>query len=231
MVETEISVVIPSYLEEENLRVILPRIVCTLESLKITWEVNIIDTLNPMDYTEAVCRQHGVNYYNREGSNEYGSAVRTGITKAKGKYLLFMDADGSHSPEMISKLVEFRQEYDVVIASRYVEGGGSDNSKSLILMSIIVNKIFSLVLGLNCKDVSNSFKIYKSEQLKSISLHCHEFDIIEEILVKLKRVLPSMKIKEVPYIFKERMWGHTKRNLFVFMLLYIKTLLMLKFRK
>lgn len=231
MPETEISVIIPSYLEEENLRVILPRIVSTLETLKTTWEINIIDTLKPMDYTEAVCRLYGVNYYNREGSNEYGSAVRTGIAKAKGKYLLFMDADGSHSPEMISQLFEFRPEYDVVIASRYVEGGGSDNSKSLILMSLIVNRIFSLVLGLNCKDVSNSFKIYKSQQLKGINLYCHEFDIIEEILVKLKRKFPALKIKEVPYVFKERMWGHTKRNLFVFMLLYIKTLLVLKFRK
>jgi dolichol-phosphate mannosyltransferase len=231
MSETEISVIIPSYLEEENLRVILPRIVTTLESLNITWEINIIDTLKSMDYTEAVCRQYGVNYYNREGSNEYGSAVRTGIAKANGKYLLFMDADGSHSPEMISQLFEFRREYDVVIASRYVEGGGSDNSKSLILMSLIVNKIFSLVLGLNCKDVSNSFKIYRSEQLKGINLYCHEFDIIEEILVKLKRKFPALKLKEVPYVFKERMWGHTKRNLFVFMLLYIKTLLVLKFRK
>lgn len=231
MSETEISVIIPSYLEEENLRVILPRIVTTLESLNITWEINIIDTLKPMDYTEAVCRQYGVNYYNREGSNEYGSDVRTGIAKANGKYLLFMDADGSHSPEMISQLFEFRREYDVVIASRYVEGGGSDNSKSLILMSLIVNKIFSLVLGLNCKDVSNSFKIYRSEQLKGINLYCHEFDIIEEILVKLKRKFPALKLKEVPYVFKERMWGHTKRNLFVFMLLYIKTLLVLKFRK
>lgn len=231
MPETEISVIIPSYLEEENLRVILPRIVSTLKALKITWEINIIDTLKPMDYTEAVCRQYGVNYYNREGSNEYGSAVRTGIAKAKGKYLLFMDADGSHSPEMISQLFEFRREYDVVIASRYVEGGGSDNSKSLIMMSLIVNKIFSLVLGLNCKDVSNSFKIYRAEQLKTLNLYCHEFDIIEEILVKLKRKFPALKIKEVPYVFKERMWGHTKRNLFVFMLLYIKTLLVLKFRK
>ena len=205
MSETEISVIIPSYLEEENLRVILPRIVTTLESLNITWEINIIDTLKPMDYTEAVCRQYGVNYYNREGSNEYGSAVRTGIAKANGKYLLFMDADGSHSPEMIAQLFEFRREYDVVIASRYVEGGGSDNSKSLIMMSLIVNKIFSLVLGLNCKDVSNSFKIYRAEQLKTLNLYCHEFDIIEEILVKLKRKFPALKIKEVPYVFKERM--------------------------
>jgi dolichol-phosphate mannosyltransferase len=205
MCETEISVIIPSYLEEENLRVILPRIVSTLKALKITWEINIIDTLKPMDYTEAVCRQYGVNYYNREGSNEYGSAVRTGIAKANGKYLLFMDADGSHSPEMIAQLFEFRREYDVVIASRYVEGGGSDNSKSLIMMSLIVNKIFSLVLGLNCKDVSNSFKIYRAEQLKTLNLYCHEFDIIEEILVKLKRKFPALKIKEVPYVFKERM--------------------------
>ena len=205
MCETEISVIIPSYLEEENLRVILPRIVSTLKALKITWEINIIDTLKPMDYTEAACRQYGVNYYNREGSNEYGSAVRTGIAKANGKYLLFMDADGSHSPEMIAQLFEFRREYDVVIASRYVEGGGSDNSKSLIMMSLIVNKIFSLVLGLNCKDVSNSFKIYRAEQLKTLNLYCHEFDIIEEILVKLKRKFPALKIKEVPYVFKERM--------------------------
>lgn len=231
MSDLEISVIIPSYLEEENLRIILPRLVEVMNSLDIHWEINIIDTFSPKDYTEVVCKQYGVNYYNREGGNEYGNAVRTGIAKSAGKYLLFMDADGSHSPEMIPSLFEFRHEYDVVIASRYVEGGGSDNSKYLILMSLIVNKIFSIVLGLNCKDVSNSFKIYKSEQLRKINLSCSEFDIIEEILVKLKRKFHALKIKEIPYTFKERMMGHTKRNLFVFMLLYIKTLMVLKFRK
>ena len=231
MADIELSIVIPSYLEEENLRIILPRIVDTLKCMKITWEVNVIDTMKPMDYTGQVCGQLGVNYFNREGGNQYGNAVRTGIAKATGRYIMFMDADGSHSPEMIQELFKFCSSSDIVIASRYIEGGGSDNNRMLIMMSLIVNRVYSLVLGLNCKDVSNSFKIYHAEQLKVLQLFCSEFDIIEEILVKLKRNRPKLTIKEVPYTFKERMWGHTKRNLFVFMLLYLKTLIVLKFRK
>lgn len=226
-----LSIVIPAYLEEENLRVILPRLKRELSNLSESYEVLVIDTVCSLDNTKNVCIENGVTYINRENGNAYGNAVRTGIKYFCGKYIVFMDADGSHSPEFIAKLYQYREHYDVVIASRYVEGGITDNSKILIFMSLIVNIIYSTILNLNCKDVSNSFKLYKASLLKSLNLYCDNFDIIEEILFKLKRGNKSLKIKEIPFCFKQRLYGQTKRNLFKFALSYFFTLIKLRLGK
>ncbi len=226
----ELSVVLPAYQEEENLRNLLPRLLKTLKSMDISSEVLVIDTIDPMDMTKEVCEENGIRHIKRRVDNYFGSAVRTGIQEAQGKYIIFMDADGSHPPEFIPEIFCFAEKYDVVIASRYVDKGRTENSFALIIMSRVVNWTFSIVLNLPCKDVSNSFKVYRGEQLKHVKLTCNNFDIVEEILFKLRRANPLMRFKEVPFVFKKRMFGQTKRNLFVFILTYIFTIIKLRFK-
>jgi dolichol-phosphate mannosyltransferase len=227
--EIELSIIIPSYLEEENLRIILPRIKSELSSLPFTFEVLVIDTIQNLDNTEKVCAENNISHINREIDNFYGDAVRTGIKHASGKYTIFMDADGSHPPEFIHKLLEYKGNFDVVIASRYIEGGSTDNFKMLILMSLIVNILYSKVLGIKCKDVSNSYKLYLTSDLKDLHLKCANFDIVEEILYKLTKSKNDPRIKEVPFGFKKRMFGQTKRNLFLFTISYMITIVRLRF--
>jgi len=231
MFTCDLSVIIPAYLEEENLRIILPRLKSVLSGLKVGFEINVIDTLEPMDSSKAVCQVNDANYFNRENSNYYGDAVRTGIKYAQGEFIIFMDADGSHTPEFIPQLIKYKDDYDVVIASRYIEGGVTDNSKTLIFLSKIVNFIYALVLRLGCKDVSNSFKLYPAGMIKKLDLYANNFDIIEEILFKIKKNHKHLRIKEVPFTFKQRMFGHTKRNLLSFSFSYLFSLLRLKFGK
>lgn len=225
-----LSVVLPAYQEEENLRILLPRLRDTLQAMGLTYEILVIDTTESMDLTQEVCAQFGVVYSHRRGGNRYGDAIRTGIEETRGKYTLFMDADGSHTPEFIPKLFEFAEQNEVVIASRYVDKGHTENNFILVLMSRVLNLTYSLVLDLPCKDVSNSFKIYRTDQLKPLKLLCNNFDIVEEILFKIRRANHRIQIKEVPYIFKKRMFGETKRNLFIFILTYMYTMIKLRFR-
>jgi len=231
MSSIKVSVIIPSYLEEENLRIIIPKLKNEMQKLGDDYEIMIVDTMQPMDHTEDVCKNNKLIYLNRKKGNNYGDAVRTGIENATGEYIIFMDADGSHSPEFIEQLYRHKNEYDVVIASRYIDGGATDNNRILIFMSWVVNIVYSYFLNLKCKDVSNSFKLYRGDLLKKISLYCNNFDIVEEILFKLKKTNESLRIKEVPFSFKKRMFGETKRNLFLFMISYIYTLLKLRFGK
>ncbi len=228
--EIQLSVVLPAYQEEENLRNILPRLLDAVQLMGIKSEVLVVTTTEPMDKTESVCDHYGVRYVVRRGGNYFGCAVRTGIDEAKGNFVLFMDADGSHSPEFIPKLFCFADEFDVVIASRYIEEGDTENSFVLVLMSRLLNWTFSLVLKLPCKDVSNSFKLYHRDQLKSLQLTCNNFDIVEEMLFKLHRRNPELKIMEVPFVFKKRVFGKTKRNLFLFVLTYIYTIVKLRLK-
>lgn len=225
----DLTVVLPSYLEEENLRLLLPRIKEHCQNLTANFEILVVDTMTPMDGTSEVCKNIGVKYLNRQGGNTYGDAVRTGISNSRGEKVIFMDADGSHPPSVLGELYESKNEADIVIASRYIEGGFTENSRILVLMSLIVNMGYRLVLGLKCKDVSNSFKLYPGSALRSLNLKCQNFDIVEEILFKMVRSNPNFKIKEIPFSFKKRMFGETKRNLFSFIFTYVITLFKLRF--
>lgn len=227
----KLSVVLPAFLEEENLRLLLPRLQAALQQLKCSYEIIVVDTVKPLDNTTQVCRQLGVACISRQPGNAFGDAVRTGISAARGEYVLFMDADGSHPPEFILQLYAQIDTHDIVIASRYVPGGYTENNLISSFMSRVLNMTYSLVLNLNCRDVSNSFKIYRSALLKGLSLRSNNFDIIEEILFKIHRSHGDVRIKEVPFSFKKRMFGETKRNLLLFMITYIYTLLKLRFGK
>lgn len=223
-----LSVVLPAYREEENLRLLLPRLHEAARGLGVPFEVLVVDTVAPLDATPAVCEREGVHYLGRGPTNAYADAVRTGIAAARGEWILFMDADGSHAPELIPTLFARRDEADVVVGSRYVEGGHTENSRVLVLMSWIVNFCYRVVLGLRVKDVSNSFKLYRADWLRSLDLRCQNFDVIEEILYKL-RVAYRARMLEVPATFRKRMFGETKRNLVAFMLSYVATLVRLRF--
>ena len=160
-----VSVVMPAFLEAENLRILLPQLNQVMGCSGEFFEIIVVDKPKPLDDTPSVCKEYRAFYVPREGGTSYGSAVRTGIRAARGSWILFMDADGSHPPEFIPRLLSNRSGNDVVIASRYVEGGSSENNLSQRLMSIMLNLSYSWILGLSCKDVSNSFKLSRDGRL------------------------------------------------------------------
>lgn len=226
-----LSILIPAYEEFENLKEIVPKILEVLNQLNTPFEIIIVDKTNSIaSEKKYFFEMKDVFYINRNPGNFYGDAIRTGIKKSKFEYLIIMDADGSHDPGFIKKLYENRNLADVIIASRYIIGGGSDNGFILRLMSNFLNKIYSTILGLRVKDFSNSFRLYKTIQLKKINLKCNNFDLVEEILLKLS-LNKDFKLHEIPYYFRERKYGKTKRNLFLFMISFTFTLFKLKLLK
>jgi dolichol-phosphate mannosyltransferase len=224
----ELTVIIPAYNEAANLKLVLPKLQEALAVAEPAHQILIVDRVQASDDSEEVCRAAGVSYINRTPSDSYGDAVRSGIKAAQGKRILMMDADGSHDPEFIQKMLACKDGNDVVIASRYIEGGGSHVSGASIAMSRLLNLAFSAAFGLHCSDISNSFKLYDAEMLKSLSLECDNFDVIQEMLVKLIRRKPDLKIKEVPFHFGQRLTGSSKREYVKFITSYLRTLLKLR---
>jgi len=203
---------------------LLPRLAETARSLTDRFEILVVDTQSPLDETPAVCEQLGATYVPRSGGDTYGDAVKTGIAHSRGRYVILMDADGSHNPGFLPKLWEHRETHDLVIASRYMRGGQTENPAILIFMSLAVNVVFRVVLGLHCLDVSNSFRLYRGDDLRRLTLRCRNFDIVEEILVTLNFSQAGYRIKEVPFTFEQRKAGKTKRKLLPFALSYLAVL-------
>lgn len=221
-----LSVVLPAYKEAENLEILLPQIIKVLSTMGVPYEVLVIDSRQKYDNTEQICIANACNYIKRENGDYYGDAIRTGIKFAKMNYLLIMDADGSHNPHDIPMIYETMRsgEFNVIIGSRYTKGGNSSNNLILKFMSYIVNLTYRVIFRIKAKDVSNSFKMYHTKQMKSLELHCNNFDIVEEILIRLSILHSEFSIKEVPIYFNKRIHGESKRDLLLFILSYISTI-------
>jgi len=220
-----ISVIIPAYNEADNLEELLPLLKTSVSSIGCPYEIIIVDTISPMDNTQEICTRYGVTYFNRENGNNYGDAIRKGIKEAKNKYFVIMDADGSHNPDDIKRMyAEALSGANLVIGSRYIEGGDTHNGFILKLMSSIVNLSYRLVFKIKIKDLSNSYRMYESSYLKPINLECSNFDIVEEIIIKMNFADRNIKMKEIPVYFNVRKYGKSKRDLKKFIVSYLLTM-------
>jgi len=219
-----ISVLLPSYNEESNLISILPYINMVMNGYE--FEILVVDSMQPIDNTRDICEKNSARYINRRGGDQYGDAVKTGIKEARGDYIVIMDADGSHDAKEILTFYKCitEEDFDLIIGSRYCKGGRTDNPLILIFMSWMLNIVYRFLFSLDIKDISDSFRMYKAEQLRALELEGDNFDIVEEILVKISIMYAPLKVKEVPIMFNKRASGESKRKLVKFILSYFKTI-------
>ena len=221
----DLSIVTPAYKEAENLAVLLPKMNEHLSKTGYNYEILVINTQTDMDNTAEICeKNNAVNVY-RENGNLYGDAIRTGFARANGRMIAVMDCDGSHDPADVVKMAKVMEEgADLVIGSRYVKNGRTNNNVILRAMSSLVNFAYRVIFKLKVKDLSNSFRVYKADLVKPIPLTCDNFDLVEEVLIRLVINTPEMVIKEHPIVFNKREFGESKRNLIKFIFSYLTTI-------
>lgn len=147
----------------------------------------------------------------RQKSDGLGSAVLEGLKESKGDVIITVDGDGSHRPEDIPKIVEKTKEFDIVIGSKYVKGGRTEDKFYRILISKAFCLFASIVLGLNIKDNMSGFSAIRREVYDKITLRPKGFKINTEILYKAKKF--GFKATEVPIVFIKRKEGRSKGNL------------------
>jgi dolichol-phosphate mannosyltransferase len=222
----DVTVLIPCIEEDKNLPFLLKKIKKILHKYK--YEIIVIGSKFKKDNAEVICKNHSVNFIRRKKNNNYGEAIKTGFKILNSKKVIVMDADGSHDPSFIIKMLKSSRFYDLVIASRYVKGGDTKNNFLLFFLSKLLNICYSVVLNVDIKDISNSFRCYDIKIIKNLKLHCNHFDIVEEILFKIIKKHRLVKIIEIPFVFKKRKYGKSKRNLF-FAISYLITLIKIKF--
>lgn len=227
----KVSVLIPAFQEMVNLRWLLPRV---FDSLPINTDAEVIVVVERdcSDDAQKELADLGAQVLVRAPSDSFGDAMRTGLAKAceQSPWVVVLDADGSHDPATIPILLSVGEDKsaDVVIASRYTSGGGSDNGLALYWMSRLLNFGYGAVLGIKIKDVSTNYKLYRSSLLSPGDLRCDNFDIVEEILALALMNKADLTIIEVPDHFYERKAGESKRKLGPFIASYLVTLYRLR---
>jgi dolichol-phosphate mannosyltransferase len=160
-----------------------------------------------------------IHVIHRAGKLGLGTAMLEAITFAvqnRYDYLLNLDADFSHPPRFIPALLEGMRDYDVMIGSRYVPGGGVEGGFNLKrkFMSSGINLYARTLLGLSSKDNSGAFRCYRVSKLAEIDLRrvrSRGYSFQEEILFWCKEV--GCQIGETPILFENRRSGVSKINM------------------
>ena len=227
-----LTVITPAYDEIANLRELLPRLRMVLET-EPGLDAEVLVVLPPWapELERSEVMDLGGTPILRQPTDSFGDALRSGFlaVRAHSEFVITLDADGSHDPETIPRMLAAASGAHVVISSRYVVGGATDNSFVLRAMSRALNVVYGRVLGISCRDISTNYKLYRRSDLARIQLRCRDFDVVEEIMFRLKNLHgDAFRVTEVPDHFHERRHGVTKRRLGPFVVSYIATLLSLR---
>jgi dolichol-phosphate mannosyltransferase len=210
-----VSIIVPTYKEAPNLRPLAKGIREVMRSKPYQYEIIVVDD-DSKDGTdkiidELVSEGNPVRLITRQGQRDLSTAVIEGFRQAHGEILVCMDADLSHPPEAIPRLIEqlYQSEVDFVIGSRYVEGGTTDenwgplrwlNSKLATLLA----RPFTLI-----KDPMSGFFAIRRSVFKSAgSLNPIGYKIGLELIVKCG----CKEIREIPIHFAMRKFGQSKLN-------------------
>jgi len=214
-----LSLVLPALNEGENLDRVLPELKKALVALGPTFEIIVVDG-GSRDNTQEIVRKHGVRMVSQKLPG-FGGAYRAGFEQARGEYVITLDADGSHDPAFLKDLWAARSKGDVVIASRYVEGGAAQMPVTRRVMSRILNITFGRGLSLPVHDLSSGYRLYRSAILRELELKATDFDVLEEILIRA--LAAGYRVREVPFRYRARVAGQSHARLLRFAVSYLRT--------
>ena len=210
-------VILPTYNEREN----LPNMVSAILGQGEHFDVLVVDDNSP-DQTgrladEMAANDPRVHVIHRSGKLGLGTAYVAGFkwALARGYDFVFeMDADFSHDPADLPRLLAAAQQADLVIGSRWIPGGGAPNWSWLRTFISRGGSIFSrLVLGLAIADLTSGFKCFRREALASLNLDAivsngYAFQVEVNYLFARK----GYRVVEVPIVFVDRRVGKSKMS-------------------
>jgi len=206
----KISVIIPVYNEVESIREIVKRV----NNTELAWEIVIVDDCS-IDGTRDVLREMdgkgNVRVILKDKNEGKGSAVRAGMTAAKGEVLLIQDADLEYDPRDYPILFKPLEEgiADVVYGSRFLGGPRRVimfwHMVANHLLTFMTNLLYNTILS----DMETGYKVFRREVVEGMSLHAKRFDFEPEFTAKvLKR---KYRIFEVPITFNPRDYSQGKK--------------------
>jgi len=214
----ELSVVILTLNEAENLRYLLPRVNEELNSLNVSHEIVVVDG-NSTDGTKKVAEQFGARCLIQPDPG-YGAALRFGFSEAKGKYLLTLDADGSHPAELISELWQKRNEAELIIASRFTKGGSPGGPWIRRALSALLSLTLPKLLAIPATDLSSGYRLYLRSAVSPNRCTSPGFEILLELLVLL--YADGYQLSEIPLNYRPRYKGNSHVHLWRFGKAYLK---------
>ena len=205
------SLVIPTYKEKNN----IGRLLSAINLLAINdLEIIVVDDNSPDNTAEEV--ENLKNQFNskikllrRTGQRDLSLSVLDGFKMAESEIIGVMDADFSHPPDIIPKMLEKLKNADLVVASRNIFGAETKNWPWARRINAWIAKNLAKTLIKTASDPLSGFFFFKKNVIKNIILKPLGYKILLEILVKGT----YQKVEEVPFVFEDRKVGQSKLNI------------------
>ena len=217
MVSERVLVCIPTYNERDNLPSVLDRVRAACPGV----DVLVIDDASPDGTGEladaAAAANPQVHVLHRAEKSGLGTAYVVGFGWGLERgydVLVEMDADGSHQPEELPRLLAALESADVVLGSRWVEGGVVNNwPRSRLWLSQGGNAYVRFALGLPLRDATGGYRAYRADVLRKLPLdeiasqgYCFQVDLVWQAW------RAGFTVVEVPITFVERTLGKSKMS-------------------
>jgi len=204
--------VVPTYNERGRIVELAEAVFAVFRSAGIAGELVIVDDNSPDgtgDVADELARRFRVRVVHRAGKLGLGSAVMEGFTAAEAAIVGVMDADFSHPPDVIPRLLAALRasNVDAVVGSRYVTGGAVLNWP---LARVIMSRVACLLARplTPVRDATSGFFLIRRAVVHGVRIEAGGFKICLELLLRG----PVMSVAEVPYTFVDRTTGQSKMS-------------------
>lgn len=216
----QLSIIIPTYNERENIIPMIPKLESLIKKLKLNAEIVIVDDSSP-DGTADLAKHFNKSYQNikvvvRKRKEGMGAAIKEGLDKAKGKILISMDIDSFDVKDIEKLYKKIAQGYDLVLGSRHIKGGIYEKKhlKTFIkyILSFFGNKLYKCLLVHSINDFSVNFRAIRKAVWIKMEIEEKGNTFMPEIIAEA--YFKGYNIAQLPITFKERAYEKSKLNLF-----------------
>jgi|TARA_B110001452_G_C15203439_1_gene417546 dolichol-phosphate mannosyltransferase len=215
------SIILPTFNEVGHIEKLINDITEIFTKKQIKFEILVVDDVS-LDGTIDLIKKISLKNNNLNlllRINEKKSLVRSiqkGIDSAKYQKIIWMDADYSHPPEYIENFINLNanEDYDVIVCSRFLEesqryyDGTDEKPKGIDKLSLVLNKICQKFISDKFKDYTSGFICIDSQIIKEKKLSGYYGDYFITLISSL--IKENRKIKEIPFVEKERATGNSK---------------------
>jgi dolichol-phosphate mannosyltransferase len=221
-VPPELTVIVPSYKERDNLAPLYDKLAAALAG--IAWEMIVVDDNSPdgtADVARALARKHSnARIIHRIGRRGLSSAVIEGMAASAATYVAVIDADHQHDERILPQMLAAMGDNEIAVGSRYIGGGsaGAGLSTTREAGSRFATQLSQLLAGVELSDPMSGFFLMRREIFTEIApeLSNEGFKILLDIIVTAKRLRgrrgETFRIAEVPYTFRARHAGESKMS-------------------